>query len=60
MKTGRKLFHDVLIGSGGLFIIGSTIIFLYNLNSFWVPAGLGCLFIFTVIIYFVWGGFTGE
>jgi hypothetical protein len=60
MKTGRERFHDVLTWVGGSFIIGSTIIFLYNLNSFWVPAGLGCLFIFTVIIYFVWGGFTGE
>ena len=60
MKTGRERFHDVLMWAGGSFIVGSTIVFLYNLNSFWVPAGLGCLFIFTVIIYFVWGGFTGE
>ena len=59
MKTKRAWFHDILISMGGLYIIGSTVVFLYHINSFWVPAGLGCIFIFAVIIYFVWGGFTG-
>ena len=58
MKTKRERFRVFLIWSGGLFIIGSTIVFLYNLNSYWVPAGVGCIFIFFVIIYFVWGGFS--
>ena len=58
MKTKRERFHDALIWAGGLFIISSTIIFLYNINSYWIPAGLGCLFIFAVILYFVWGGFS--
>ena len=57
MKTKRAWFRDILIWLGGLYIIGSTVVFLYNLNSYWVPAGLGCIFIFAVIIYFVWGGF---
>jgi hypothetical protein len=58
MKTGRERFREVLMWAGGLFIVGSTITFLYNINSYWVPAGTGCIFIFAVIIYFVWGGFT--
>jgi len=58
MKTKRERFRVFLIWSGGLFIIGSTIVFLYNLNSYWVPAGIGCIFIFFVIIYLVWGGFS--
>jgi hypothetical protein len=57
MKTGRKLFHDVLIWSGGLFIIASTIIFMFNINSYWVPATLGFIFICAVIVYLVSAGF---
>jgi hypothetical protein len=58
MKAKRKQFREVLIWTGGFYIISSTFIFLYNLNSYWIPAGLGCIFIFAVIVYFVWGGFT--
>jgi hypothetical protein len=58
MKAKRKQFREVLIWTGGFYIVGSTFIFLYNLNSYWIPAGLGCIFIFAVIVYFVWGGFT--
>ena len=57
MKTGRKLFHDVLIGFGGLFIIASTIIFMFNINSYWVPATLGFIFICAAIVYLVSAGF---
>jgi hypothetical protein len=58
MKAKRKQFREVLIWTGGFYIVSSTFIFLYNLNSYWIPAGLGCIFIFAVIVYFVWGGFT--
>ena len=58
MKTTRERFRDVLIWTGALFIISSTVIFLYNINSYWVPAGIGCLFILAVVIYFVMKGFS--
>ena len=58
MKAKRKQFREVLIWTGGFYIVSSTFIFLYNLNSYWIPAGLGCIFLFAVIVYFVWGGFT--
>jgi len=58
MKAKRKQFREVLIWTGGFYIVSSTFIFLYNLNSYWIPAGTGCIFLFAVIVYFVWGGFT--
>jgi ribose/xylose/arabinose/galactoside ABC-type transport system permease subunit len=58
MKTTRERFRDVLIWAGGLFIISSTVIFLYNINSYWVPAGIGCILILAVVIYFVMKGFS--
>jgi hypothetical protein len=57
MKTGRILFHDVLIWSEGLFIIASTIIFMFNITSYWVPATLGLIFICAVIVYLITAGF---
>jgi len=57
MKTGRKLFHDILVGSGGLFIIGSTTIFWFNIESYWIPALVGFIFICAVIVYLVSAGF---
>jgi|GEM_PF-709725 hypothetical protein len=60
MKTGRAQFRVVLIWVGGLFIIGSTIVFLFNLDSYWIPATIGFFFILAVIIYLVMGGFGVE
>ena len=60
MKTGRKRFRIILIWIGGLFITGSTIIFLINIDSYWIPAAIGFIFMLVVIVYFVSGGFTGE
>jgi hypothetical protein len=60
MKTGREWFRIVLIWAGGLYIISSAIIFLYNLNSYWVPAIVGFFFILAVIVYLVMGGFGVE
>ena len=57
MKTGRKRFNDILKWAGGLYIIGSTIIFLFNLDSYWVPATLGFIFICAIIVYLVSAGF---
>jgi hypothetical protein len=57
MKTGRERFSDILKWAGGLYIIGSTIIFLFNLDSDWVPATLGFIFICAVIVYLVSAGF---
>ena len=58
MKTKRQRFGEVLIWAGGLFTVGSTILFLFNLDSYWIPAGVGCIFILAVIIYFVSAGFN--
>ena len=60
MKTGRQRFRDVLIWCGGLFIIGNTVIFMFNINSYWAPAMIGFAFILTVIVYLVMGGFGVE
>jgi hypothetical protein len=60
MKTGRAQFRGVLIWAGGLFIIGSTIVFLLDLDSYWIPATIGFFFILAVIIYLVMGGFGVE
>jgi uncharacterized membrane protein len=60
MKSGRRRFRDILIWVGGLFIMGATIIFLVNLNAFWVPAIVGFIFILAVIVYLVMGGFGVE
>ena len=57
MKTSRERFHDVLIWCGGLFIVGSTIIFMFNINSYWVAAMVGFIFMLAVIVYLVMGGF---
>ena len=57
MKTGRERFHNVLIWCGGLYIVGSMVIFMFNINSYWVPATLGLIFIGAVIIYLVSAGF---
>ena len=60
MKTGRARFHDVLMWAGGLYIIGSTIIFLVNIESYWVPAMIGFIFILAIVVYLVMGGFGVE
>ena len=60
MKTGRKRFRFILLWIGSLFITGSTIIFLINIDSYWIPAAIGFIFMLAVIVYFVSGGFTGE
>jgi hypothetical protein len=60
MKTGRERFRDALIWAGGLFIVASTIIFLFNINSYWAPAAVGFIFIIAVIVYLVLGGFGVE
>ena len=60
MKTGRERFRDVLIWCGGLFIVASIIIFMFNINSYWVPAMVGFIFILAVIVYLVMGGFGVE
>ena len=60
MKTGRERFRDVLIWAGGLFIVASSIIFMFNINSYWVPASVGFIFICAVIVYLVMGGFGVE
>ena len=60
MKTGRKRFRFILLWIGSLFITGSTIIFLVNIDSYWIPAVIGFIFLLAVIVYFVSGGFTGE
>lgn len=60
MKTGRERFRIVLMWAGGLYIVGSTTIFLFNLPSFWIPAGMGCAFILAVIVYITSAGFMYE
>ena len=60
MKTRRERFHDVLIWCGGLFILSGTIIFMFNINSYWVPAMVGFIFMLAVIVYLVMGGFGVE
>ena len=60
MKTGRARFHDVLMWAGGLYIIGSTIIFPVNIESYWVPAMIGFIFILAIVVYLVMGGFGVE
>ena len=60
MKTGRERFHNVLIWCGGLYIVGSMVIFMFNINSYWVPAGLGFIFVLAAIVYLVMGGFGVE
>ena len=60
MKSGRRRFRDILIWVGGVFIMGATIIFMVNLNTFWVPAIVGFIFILAVIVYLVMGGFGVE
>jgi hypothetical protein len=60
MKTGRERFRDVLMWAGGLYIVGSMVIFMFNINSYWVPAGLGFIFVLAVIVYLVMGGFGVE
>ncbi len=60
MKTRRERFGDVLIWAGGLYIVSSTIIFMFNINSYWAPAMIGFAFILAVIVYLVMGGFGVE
>jgi len=38
MKTGRKSISFYTLMDRGFFITGSTIIFLVNIDSYWIPA----------------------